>query len=326
MIRFPLWCLVNFVLWPLLRRGAKRFHLFKFLFVVYPGTKNNIRAYAPMWFQRIFKDILHLSIIGVMTRGEGPGRGLIVTLSGAPDTLTKKELQEISDRIKEFGEKIGVSSIALAGRLPALFEANDCLLIPPFIKGEKGAVFTIIETYLYLLEKTGIKLNDPVGVVGVGYLGSKVTTRLGEIGCGSIIGYDIRLKRTTIRGAITRTNDPTLLAGCKMIIVLTPKGEDMAGVLSWLKEDVVIIDDTHPQIPPALISTIILKGGTVYQSAMGIKGVRSIPRLPGFSPEWIPGCVVESLVGLDGATQEAFDEEGRKIGLTPFLTSPRGEG
>jgi threonine dehydrogenase-like Zn-dependent dehydrogenase len=210
-----------------------------------------------------------------------------------------------------------------------LFAASDILLTPPFIKGERGAVFTIVETYLHLLREKGIESKDPVGVVGVGYLGSRVTHRLEELGCASIVGYDIRIKETSERGAVTRTNDPSLLADCKMVIVLTPKGEDAAGVLSWLKEGVVVIDDTHPQLPPGLIHEITLKGGEVYRSTMGLEGVRSVPRLPGYDERWIPGCVVESLVvngGLNNTTQEAFDQKGRGIGLTPFLTNPRGEG
>jgi hypothetical protein len=271
--RFLFWCLANFVIWPILGLVAKRFHLFQFLFVVYPGSQNNIRAYAPMWFQKIFKGIFQISVIGVMTRKTRTGkRGLIVTLSDAPDDLSQADLQGVAETIKALGKKAGVSSIALAGRLPTLFNANGIPLEHPFVRGDRGAVFSITETFLYLLKARGLSKDEPVGIVGLGYLGSRVAKRLQELECPSIVGYDIRIKESGTHGTLVRTNDPGLLQTCKIVIVLTPKGEDAAGVIPWLQDGVLVIDDTHPQIPPALIQKIQEKGGTIYRSTLGIAG------------------------------------------------------
>jgi hypothetical protein len=326
--RFLLWCLANFFVWPILRPITRRIKLFQFVFVVYPGTQNNIRAYAPLWFQKMFRNRFHLSVIGIMTRTNNTGRGLIVTIPEAPDLLPSEELQKIAKRIKSFSEQTGVPSVALAGRLPTLFTANGIRLDPPFIKGEKGAVFTIVETYLHLFGNWDVNIQNPVGIVGVGYLGSKVATRLEEIGC-RVIGYDIRLKEDRRKGVTLRTNNPTHLTSCKVVIILTAKGEDAREAIEFLGESALVIDDTHPQLPPDLIDTIVRKGGQVFRSTMGHEGIRAIPRLPGYDSHWIPGCVVESLVtngGFNGNTQEEFDQKGREIGLTPFLVSPRGEG
>jgi hypothetical protein len=217
-----------------------------------------------MWFQKIFKGVFQLSVIGVMTRKARTGkRGLIVTLSDAPDDLSQAELQGIAERIKTLGKKAGVSSIALAGRLPTLFNANGIPLERPFVKGNRGAVFTIIETFLYLLKAKGLSQEEPVGIVGLGYLGSRVARRLQELGCPAIVGYDIRVKESNTHGTLVRTNDPELLRACRIVIVLTPKGEDAVGVIPWLREGVIVIDDTHPQIPPTLIHKIQEKGGIV---------------------------------------------------------------
>lgn len=327
--RFLLWCLANFVIWPILGLVAKKFHLFQFLFVVYPGTQNNIRAYAPMWFQKIFKWVFQLSVIGIMTRGTRAGkRGLIVTLSEAPDDLSQAELQRLAERVKRLGKRAGVSSIALAGRLPTLFSANGIPLERPFVKGDRGAVFTITETFLHLLKIQGLSQEEPVGIVGLGYLGSRVAKRLQELGCSSVAGYDIRMKENITNGSLTRTNDPRILQSCKIVIILTPKGEDAAGIVPWLQAGTLVIDDTHPQIPPSLIHEIQKRGGTIYRSTLGIRGVRARPRLPGYHANWLTGCVVEALVlnGVNGLTTAEFEHKGREIGLTPFLVSPRGEG
>ncbi|OGY55142.1 MAG: hypothetical protein A3C82_01285 [Candidatus Wildermuthbacteria bacterium RIFCSPHIGHO2_02_FULL_47_12] len=328
--RFLLWCLANFVIWPTLGLVAKRLRLFQFLFVVYPGTQNNIRAYAPMWFQKIFKGMFQLSVIGIMTRRTKTGkRGLIVTLSEAPDNFSREELQTISERIRGLGKKAGVSTIALAGRLPTLFSANGIPLERPFVKGDRGAVFTITETFLYLLKLTGVAQDEPVGIIGLGYLGSRVAKRLQELECPSIVGYDVRVKENGIYGSLVRTNDPKLLQSCRIVIVLTPKGEDIAKIVPWLQNGVFVIDDTHPQIPPSLIQKIQEKGGTVYRSTLGVSGVRARPRLPGYHKNWLPGCVVEALVlngEVNGLTPAEFEQRGREIGLAPFLVSPRGEG
>ncbi|TSC55678.1 MAG: hypothetical protein Greene071421_86 [Parcubacteria group bacterium Greene0714_21] len=328
--RFLLWCLANFIAWPLLSLVVKKLRLFQFLFVVYPGTENNVRAYAPMWFQKIFRGVFQLSVIGVMTRGETTGkRGLIVTLSETPEDLSRKELLEISERVKWFGKRAGVSSIALAGRLPTLFDANGILLKLPFVKGNMGAVFTITETVLHLIRAKGIPQDGPIGIVGLGYLGSRVARRLQELGFPAITGYDIRITDSSIRGSLVRTNDPNLLRPCRIVIVLTPKGEDASGVIPCLRDGALIIDDTHPQISPSLVHKIEEKGGEVYRSTLGIVGVRATPRLPGYHKNWLPGCVVEALVlngETNGLTSAEFEQRGREIGLKPFLVSPRGEG
>lgn len=264
-----------------------------------------------------------------MTKGEIGKRGLVVTLSEAPDDLPEETLQNIAEQTKKLGKKAGVSSIALAGRLPTLFSTNGIPLEHPFVRGDRGAVFTITETYLHLLEAKEISKDEPVGVVGLGYLGSRVARRLQELGCSTIVGYDIRIKDNTTRGSLTRTSNPEFLRTCKIVIVLTVKGEDAASSIPWFKEGVIVIDDTHPQIPSHLIRKIRGKGGEIYRSTLGVAGVHALPRLPGYDKLWLPGCVVEALIlngELNGLTSTEFEQKGREMGLTPFLVSPRGEG
>lgn len=326
--RFLLWCLANFILWPILGLVAKHLNLFQFLFVVYPGSQNNIRAYAPMWFQRIFKGVFRLSVIGIMTKGKRTG-GLIVTLSDAPDELSQEEFMEIHERILQVGKKAGVASIALAGRLPTLLYQHGVPIEHPFVKGDRGAVFTITETVLHLLEKKGLPYDSTIGIVGLGYLGSRVARRLREMELPSIVGYDPRVRDLGVNHGFISTNDPAVLKDCRIVVTLTPKGEDVASVLPWLPGGVIVVDDTHPQIPPSLIQQIQERGREVYRSTLGLKGVRALPRLPGYHKNWLPGCVVEALVlngGANGLTPAEFEQKGREIGLTPFLVSPRGEG
>lgn len=322
--RFALWCAVNMFLWPLIRPVVKRFKLIDMVFVVYPGTKKDTNAYVPLWFQGIAKRYFLFSVVGVITRGQGKKRGIVIAIAEDVDEFSVKELSGLIQQIRHLAGVMGVNSIALAGRLPGIFLANHISVDLPFRKGDQGTVFTVTETVRYIAERENISFSDTVGVLGVGFIGGKVLKRLRELGYQSLIGFDPRSKGSLNGSRITITSDLNLLPKCKMVVVLTAKGSDIADSVPYLQKGTIVVDDTHPQLPPEIVRQIRSRSGKVYKTALGLEGVNFIPSLPGYDRRWLPGCVIEALVnGQIQRTQDSFDLHGQELGLQPFLVSPK---
>lgn len=323
--RFALWCAVNFFLWPLIRPIMKTFGLIDMVFVVYPGTKRDINAYIPLWFQGIAKRYFLFSIVGLLTRGEGKKRGIVIALAEDISEFSPNKLSGLMGEMRKIADATGANSIALAGRLPGIFLANNISVDLPFRKGDQGTVFTVTETVRCVAGRENISFTDTIGVLGVGFIGGKVLKRLRVLGYESLIGFDPRNKGPLNGNRITITSDLNLLPKCKMVVVLTAKGSDITDSIPYFKEGVVVVDDTHPQLPPEIVRQIRkTQNGKVYKTALGLTGVNFVPRLPGYDKRWLPGCVIEALVnGNTQKTQDSFDFHGRELGLKPFLVSPR---
>jgi len=316
-------------MWPIMGPIMKRLRWIDLIFVVYPGTNADITAYTPAWFQRKFKNVFPLSVIGIVSRGKKGKRGLIVTLSRNPDELSPDQLKELLRRMRNFAEITKASSVALAGRLPSILLANHITLEPPFLTGERGSVFTVVETLQYVLATKDLSLHDTIGVLGVGFIGGKVLRYLRDLGYTSLIGFDPLVKNPHENNHMILTNDFTFLSRCQVVIVLTAKGSDVADAIPYLREGVIVVDDTHPQLPPLLVRRIREKKGEVYKSVLGLEGVCFLPEMPGYHRQWLPGCVIEALVvsnGYNGTNQEKFDQKGREIGLRPLLIKAKGDG
>jgi len=327
--RFLMWCTVNFALWPIIRLVAKRLRLIDFLFVVYPGTSEDVTAYIPLWLHWKIRKILPLSVLGILSRGKSGKRGLIITLMYEPEELTVTQLKQFLGRINRFANSVGATSIALAGRLPSIFLESRISLDSPFLRGDRGAVFTVTETLRHVLDAENLSPHSTIGVLGVGFIGGKVVRYLREIGYSSVIGFDQRVKNPHENDHITLTNDFTLLRHCQVVVILTAKGSDIAETITHFREGVIVVDDTHPQLPSYLVEEIRAKKGKVYKSALGLEGVRFLPEIPGYDREWLPGCVIEALVvsnGHAGANQQDFDQISKEIGFRPLLITPKGEG
>lgn len=328
--RLVMWCVVNFLIWPMIQPVVKYLHWIDFLFVVYPGTDGDVRAYAPLWFRKAMKEIFPLSLIGIICRGKGGKRGLVITLSCNPEEFSAEQLKKLYKEICSFANSCRATSIALAGRLPSIFILNQINLDYPFLKGDRGTLFTVTETVKYVLNAENLSPDSTIGILGVGFVGGRVLRRLREQGYTSLIGIDPRVENPYVNKYTILTGDITLLNRCDAVVILTARGSDAAKAIPYLKEGVIVIDDTHPQLPYSLVKEVQKKGGKVYKAALGFgsDGVKIFPRLPGYNSKWLPGCVIESLVvsnGYNGNTQERFDQKGREIGLKPLLVAPMGE-
>lgn len=315
--RFGMYILLN-VLWPtvflpicVISKWLGR-PLFSFIFVVYPGTIDQVRGYAPLWYRNITPD---LAPIGMIKSADKEKRGLVMTICWTLEELeTQNEfLRKIADKTKKIAKIIGADSVALAGRMPSVLHKNKYRVSPPLVAGDKGAVYTILLSVAAALKAD--KLNSKtarIGIIGYGFLGSRLADALEEIGFNDIICVDPRIIKEEKNENILLTRDPAALNNCDLAVVLTAKGEQIDAIIDHFKKGVIVIDDTHPQLPVHLENLIkSRKKGKIIKAALGLDGVYFSPRLPKWQADWIPGCCVEALVSaIFGFTssQRRFNE------------------
>ena len=130
-----------------------------------------------------------------------------------------------------------------------------------------------------------------------------------------VAAIDIRRSR---QGVLLPEESRETLAKTDLVVVLTPRGKDFTPYLSWLKPGCLVVDDTHPRL---LNGNHKLK---LFKVAVGLPETRFYPRLPGYRPEWLPGCVIEAIyvAAQDGFAVEpipVFIEKARRLGYYPHL-------
>ncbi len=325
--RFGAYLAMN-TLWPIVFlpvcKLAKRLGrtIFKFIFLVYPGTLDQVKGYVPLWYRALASMI---SVIGVVT-GKYPGLVLTIpwTLEELEDENHRHErLARLARELTNLAENIGAESVALAGRLPGVLLRNGYELKKPFIKGEKGAVFTVVETVRQALDGTDPATVRIAVLGGRGFVGTPVVTSLRQLG-GKVIAVDPRARN----GKGTR--DPLAVQNCDVVVVLTATGEQAETSVEYLKQGALVVDDTHPQLPRRIISAIKAKGGTVTKATLTLDGTRFLPRLPKWQPDWLPGCCVEAIVVAANndtviASQQDFDRLANKLGFQAIAVAHKSE-
>lgn len=137
--------------------------------------------------------------------------------------------------------------MALVGRLPKLlFQTGDDI----FVEGKTGTVFTVLDTLDVVLTKLNVKKSDiSIGVMGIGFIGKETVKQFSLMGFASVAGFDTRFEHArAVENGVTTGNDALILGECDVLVMLTPRGDDISEYISHLKRGVIIIDDTHPFI------------------------------------------------------------------------------
>lgn len=293
-LRWPIWILLAML---------KPFKIFRYLFLVYPGTDSDLDGYCPRQLARSWVFSKQPTIGGIISKGSG-GRGLILVVPNTTDEFENKKnvCNEVTRRLVWIQQIVGAKSIALAGRLPSIISRDGNTLDNPFVKGNKGTVFCVMETVSQVMQRHGLNIDHTkIAIVGVGYVGKLLLDALKVENYKEVAGIDIQ-------------GDGEILRKADIVVVLTPRGKDFVPYIKYLKKDAIIIDDTHPKIteqPP---------GMTFYKVAVGMDGVRFYPRLPGYKQNWIPGCAVEAMVAaatgdFNGTSQEEFNQRAKNLGF-----------
>ncbi|NPV04594.1 MAG: hypothetical protein HPY67_07670 [Syntrophaceae bacterium] len=297
-----------------------RFLKFNCIFTVYPGSEKDIEGYLPPGF----KWARHLVsgkpfVAGVITTGNGLGRGLILAVPNTVDQFKKdKELVgNIMSNLKRTKTLTGAKTIAIAGQGPRFFRSH----FPyeqPFVYGLKGRVFSVVETVERVAEKHGLIKNETtVAILGVGEIGAAIIENLKEKGYRAV-GIDIHIVDGRLE--IGREGVETLRRA-DLVVVQTPRGDDVVPYYENLKKTAILIDDAHPRI------TVRPNEVKFYKVAIGRPGVQFWPPLPGYEHYWIPGCVQESMVVAEtnnhDMTQEEFNKRAKELGFFAHLIDDR---
>jgi hypothetical protein len=296
--------------------------LFKFncIFTVYPGSQKDIDGYLPPGF----KWAKHLAsgkpfVAGVITTGNGLGRGLILAVPNTVEQFKtdRKLVGSIMKRLKFTKNLTGAKTIAVAGQGPRFFKSH----FPyeqPFVYGLKGRVFSVVETVERVAEMHNLpRAGTTVAILGVGEIGEEIIRNLEEKGYRAL-GIDIKITQTSIELC---KEGMARLKQADLIVVQTPRGDDVVPYYEHLKKSAILIDDSHPRIT--------VKPGEVrfYKVAIGRTGVEFKPPLPGYEKYWIPGCVQESLVvaesGKADMSQEEFNRRSKELGFFAHMVDDR---
>ena len=310
--------MTNLILrWPIYGSlaAARVFKPFHFLFLVYPGTDRDLDGYCPRWLAKSWIFSKKPTIGGFISKGRGI-RGLTLVVPNTVSEFRAKSVvcQEVIDRLGRMGALLGVRSIAIAGQVPGVMIQKGIRLNKPFVEGSKGTVFCVIEKVDEAAKRHKLTAGKyRIAVVGVGYIGSLLMDVLIEYG-HDVIGLDIKTKRNGV------TSESHPLTQADLVIVLLPKGSDFDPYVPYLKKGAIVIDDTHPKIrnkPSGII---------FYKVAVGMKGVKFLPRLPGYKSNWIPGCAVEAMcVAFDEkfrhAAPKEFNGKAKDLGFFAYLDS-----
>jgi hypothetical protein len=318
MLRITGFLLVSLVLrwmiWGVLYL-LRPFRIFDYLFLVYPGTDEDLKGYCPVWLAktRIFSG--KPSVGGLISKGVTGARGLVLVV---PNTVKefrqRKEMcYKLRSRLEQRRNLVGAKTIALAGQLPGIMlRKHGINLDYPFVTGVDGTVFSIVSTINKVVEKESLGHKSfSIVLIGVGYTGGFVYDALQQDGY-RITGIDIMPTRKGIK--LPKEALP-IINQADMVVVLTPRGTDFLPYIHELKAEVIIIDDTHPKLTGT-------NGFKLYKVAVGAEGIVFYPSLPGFQRNQIPGCAVEAIVRArypEITNCQEFMAEANSLGFVPYM-------
>ena len=303
----------------ILLRCLRRFALFDYIFLIYPGDNSDIEGFCPLWLARTPLISRRPLIGGIIT---GKSRGLLL---GVPNTAEEfrsnpETARIVMERVLRIQKLVGAKSVALAGRLPGVLERQGMEIKSPVVMGVKGTLFSVIETINLAAKKHALEPSRTrIGIVGVGNIGQSLLEHLAKQGW-NVFGVDMRAGI----GANTRTGEIfygqaalKALGDADIVVALTPTGADFEPYLKHLRSDAIVLDDTHPMIRKRP------KGISFYKVAVGMDGVRFRPKLPGYRRNWMPGCAVEATVVANTLNfdmdQMEFNKAANDLGLRALL-------
>ncbi len=328
-LRFIFFIFLN-IIFPVLRPIIKRYKLLDFITLVYPGKDRDIKSYV------LFKGARYIvptiAIVGLFV-GNKEKRGITVATGFSAEEMEKdkKLTNKIISALIRFAESYGVGAVSVVGRLPGIMRRQDIEIREPLVQGDKGTLFTVTQTLKSIMEKERLSFEDTkIAVIGVGFIGQMLLKRLEEMNFSSVVAYDnnrdqILKIRKNNGSTVVSSDSPEIIEDCDIVIALSANGDDMASILSQLKEGVIVVDDTHPPLSRRYFPIIKEKDGKIYKVVLGLNGMISFPRWPNYDNRWLPGCTIESIVLSSNIEEEDFDKKAESIGFEPILIEPLGE-
>lgn len=299
------------------------------LFLLYPGSPAELPGYCPTPLLPIIRTRLFWSRpvpLGIILIGRRP----VSIVMGVPNDqkrllADKAQLELILSRIQAARHSFGAERVALAGQLPSIILRQGLSHDPSIVKGVAGAVFIVTACLQLILERHGFGNDARIVVFGAGLVGSALIGHLQAKGHNAV-GID-KMPRGT---AVFPANEAgSVLAKADVVVLLSARGSDFRPYVSSLKNGAVILDDTHPPFPRERVSAARGKQSesfTYYKAVATHSELRTVPSLPGFDADWLPGCALEGIVMAETgvnrtATQAEFDAAAERLGFEGKLAS-----
>jgi hypothetical protein len=309
--------ILRWPVWGILRIAR----VFDYIFLVYPGSASDLDGYCPRKIARSWLFSGKPTVGGIISAGKIGVRGIYFVVPNTAKEFFENNAvcQEVKKRLEWIKNLLGkrAKAVAIAGQVPSAFVKNGDPLEEPFVRGNKGTVFCVMETLHEAMKKQGLEVGKAkIAIIGIGYVGGLLFDALKAEG-QDVIGVDIEFRKS---GVALKEDGEVLISIADVVIALTPKGSDFLPYVKRLKKDAIIIDDTHPKIkmedqPEGMI---------FYKVAVGLEGVKFLPQLPGYRADWIPGCAVEAILTartgeFNGVSQKEFNHRARSFGFFAHL-------
>ena len=274
--------------WERKKRGKNA----PFIFLVYPGTREDVDRYFPRPLHPIFQKILPpVFPVGLL------GRGLVMATFTFDLAFTTPRCQSIQDALKAWADDIGASTIALAGRMPGIFHGQGLKIEPPLVTGDMGTIHAVVSCLRSVRKRHGFHRKDcRVAVLGGGgFVGGSLCRTLMALGYSRVVALDIRYTETQEEDGILQTSDYRQLEEVDLVVVLTARGHEIKPAIPYMKNKLVV-DDTHPQLPSWLVSQLRENECLTYKVVITLDDFKFRPAIPGYKRDWIPGCVWQAVV------------------------------
>ncbi len=94
------------------------------------------------------------------------------------------------------------------------------------------------------------------------------------------------------------------------VLVLTARGDQASSIVPFLTPGAVVADDTYPEVPLSLREEMEAAGATVLKAAVTDRRFRTLPRIPIFRDDEIPGCLLEAMVVADQGAEVLASQDG----------------
>lgn len=339
--------LVLMGLWQLLPTVRRRLPV-SFAFVVY-GTVADRRAYFPAWSERFLPAAFPIGLMRFEERwGIIAGTSYDVAQLQADPMRSLAIVQEIGG---SFPDKIG--AVALAGQIPSWLYQAGYDLKWPVVQGVRGTRYAVFSAAKRLAEEAKVSPGELViGVPGgAGHIGKQVVTDLARV-FQRVIAYDTRYADatklpTSLPPNVICTANPDVLSQADVLIILTPKGDDILPIIRFLRPGIIVADDTHPCLKKQ--GRALLRERRVRYLKATMENLKRpfvfLQRLPNFGNSDVPGCLLEALVFLhclecqreyfglspefstdeDWERQQAFNLRADVLGFVPKLAEHTGD-
>ncbi|MEO0814959.1 MAG: hypothetical protein AAFY60_19020 [Myxococcota bacterium] len=303
---------------PILRRLPWRT-----LWIINPGTADDVDAYAPRWARPIlsWRALWPAGILFV------PDHGLSLVLGASSPSSTLRREPDACERLLRAAERYRCRRIALNGDLPSI--VSNHRLWPQgdrFVRRPMGTVFMIEHNVRESAQRLGLS-SPRVLVVGAGYTGALCANRLAALGF-EVMALDTRSDRNESLDPKVRflLPDAAEIQAANVVVLLTPTGDSGAlQVIEHLRSGVAVISDTHPKLSMAMVNRLRDQQVHVFESALTRDGTFFFPKIPRWPSDTIPGCVSQALVEATAqrriSDQEDFDREAA-LSLRARLDEP----